>query len=240
MSGILANSILNPEPANIPAGQVYCPLTDVTVQDQYGILIPTIGGGGNIVKRVTGIDEEGQLGFLTTDANGELVAVRQYLDIDFLLIRYSWTSEGGRDLDTRTWVNDPAIDFVVGWSRGSSDAYITWGGDNTGSNATEAVLVDFKKVLEDYPTQEEISVRTGAFWYSSRGTGDITMSMLAYKGGTMSHVGTDFVNVGGELVASLEAPRNVELQTTFPSTDGDFLGYAKYNIVDKTFTYSTP
>jgi len=233
MSGIIVGS------ADTPQEDLFFPLTSIIADDQYGIIVPTIYGD-EVVRRVTGITENGQLGFLATASDDELVVVKQFIDIDYLLVRYSWEAAGGTDLDTRTWVNDPPIDFVVGWGRGTSDAYITWGGDNTGSVATEAVLVDFKNVLATYPAQEVISVRTGAFWYGSRGTGDITMSLLAYKGGTMQQVGTDFINVGGTLIDTLTAPRNVVTQTTSASSNGDFLGYARYDILNRTFTYTAP
>jgi len=233
MSGIIVKS------SDTPAEDVLFPLTSIIGDEQYGIMAPTIDGD-EVVRRVTGITDINQLGFLANSSDDALVAVRQFIDIDFLLVRYSWTGAGGADLDTRTWVNDPPIDFVVGWARGSSDTYITWGGDNTGTNATEAILVDFTQVLEDYPTQEVISVRTGAFWYRSRGTGDVTMSLLAYKGGTMQQVGTDFINVGGTLIDTLTAPRNVVLQTQDAATNGDFLGYARYDILNRTFTYTAP
>jgi len=238
MSGILPSS----DPTSGDPARFYFPLTNVDAEDQYGVLVPTIDGE-IIIRRVTGFIAENEFGFLALAADGEKVGVTGVpgiVEIDFLLIRYTWESSGGTDLDTRTWVNDPPIDFVVGWARGASDDYITWGGDNTSPAGTEAVLVDVSKLIDDYPSQDVISVRTGAFWYGGRVSGNITVTLLAYKGGTMQRVGTDFVNVGGEETTRVDSPRNVALQTRDSASDGEFLGNAIYNITDKTFVYTSP
>ena len=66
---------------------------------------------------------------------------------DFAILRYIWTSAGGRDLDTRTYISSPARNVVVGWNKNNNDdVYLQWGGDNTGSGV-ESVLMRVKDLM---------------------------------------------------------------------------------------------
>lgn len=169
-------------------------------------------------------------------------------EFDFAVIRYNFTEEDGRDLDTRTALVDvdPAFNGRdVGYARygdggGSSgaiignnftDYFLYWGGDNMGYGV-EACLVDFKRIASAFPALSEIKVRMRAFWYSQKNSGNIQLQFETYLGGTMQHSGYDFINIGGELVTSLEVPRNVETQTS-GYIDGDDLGFLVYDIATK-------
>ena len=153
-----------------------------------------------------------------------------FQDFDFALIRYVWNSQGGKDLDTRTYITVPnRKENMVGWSRMNSDAnYLLWNNDNTGSGV-EAVLVNLKELKKDFPGQKEFKVLLRAFWYSTRASGDLTVEVNTYKGGTMSKSGYDWVNTGGTLVQNLKLKTNSPIQISSAETEGTPLAVLYYN-----------
>lgn len=130
-------------------------------------------------------------------------------NFDYAVIRYRWTPQSGLDLDTRTLIKTPnRSGNVVGWNKlGSDEGYLTWNGDNT-SDGVESVLLDIKKILQDYPNQQNIVVEMRAFWYSERLSGDVDIEFSTFSGGTMEKSGFDFINVGGVEGQSLTVNTN--------------------------------
>lgn len=156
---------------------------------------------------------------------------------DFALIRYTWTIPDGRDLDTRTAITTPARNIDVGWNRSNTDGnYLIWGGDNTSELGPEAVLVDFNKLVTDFPSITDFVIRLRTFWYGTRVTGNVGIVFQSYLGGTMQHVGTDFVNVGGTLVNQATIYINSPTQTS-SNVDGDDIGTLTYDSTSKTATF---
>lgn len=153
-----------------------------------------------------------------------------FQDFDFALIRYIWNSQGGKDLDTRTYITVPnRKENMVGWSRMNSDAsYLLWNDDNTGSGV-EAVLVNLKELKKDFPGQKEFKVLLRAFWYSTKASGDLTVEVNTYKGGTMSKSGYDWVNTGGTLVQNLKLKTNSPIQISSAEAEGTPLAVLFYN-----------
>lgn len=158
---------------------------------------------------------------------------------DYAVIRYSWTESNGRDLDTRTAVEVPGRLIDVGWNRASTDgAYLTWGGDNTSTQGPEAVLIDFNALATDYTDISEFQIRMRTFWYGTRNDGNITVTFETYLGGTMQHVGYDFVNTGGTLTGTIVSYVNSPTQNT-GNIDGDDIGTLLYDAVNKTGQFMT-
>lgn len=173
-------------------------------------------------------------------------------DSDYAVIRYIWNSTGGQDLDTRTAFSDLPDSLYnlkdIGWARSgsgghplggnyvgptSSNYYMWWSGDNTGSTGAETVLIDFKKLKTDYPTLQELTTRFRAFWYSNRNTGDISYEVTTYKGGTMSKSGFNFINTGGTLVTTYTQTVNVALSGG-TNQDGQDLGVIYFDFLTNT------
>lgn len=154
---------------------------------------------------------------------------------DFAVLRYRWDSVyGGGDLDTRTMpLNLPGQPWaIVGWAHSTyigdpANPYLQWGGDNTGSGV-EAVLLDFKKMGEDFPEVWQFRINLRAFWYSFRGGGNIELELAMYRGGRMVPQGFDFVNEGGELIETWFASRFVETQRS-SDIPGDDVGQVIYD-----------
>ena len=133
----------------------------------------------------------------------------EYQSIDSLIIRYYWTETAGRDLDTRTAVIVPERAVDVGWSRAASDdVYLEWGGDNTGIGY-EAVLIDFEQLGADFPGTGELIIRMRAFWYASRGSGDINVEFTGYTGGTMVKEEYNWRNHGDAPKIAIPASRRI-------------------------------
>lgn len=165
-------------------------------------------------------------------------------DFDFMVIRYVWATGAGIDLDSFTgfegtgtiydgvlgsrqnWVGynqnpDPSTGATGTGSRvipyGSSAPYLNWGTDNVTGSGVEAILVDIKKFKTDFPaTPNPISVKMNAVWYNTLQSGDITVEVTTYKGGTMSldAANHNFINSGGVLVNTISSPYNVGIQST--------------------------
>ena len=141
-------------------------------------------------------------------------------DIDYLVFTYGFSD--GRDLDTCTQLLTPIQEAKLGYSHSvvnnSTNIYTVWGGDNTGLGV-ETVLIDVKKLKTDFPDRDVIEFCCGAIWYAQRVSGNVTMIVNAYRGGTMSIQNYDFINTGGVLVKTFDFNEvNVSLvrATTYP------------------------
>lgn len=135
-------------------------------------------------------------------------AVVSFSEADFLVFRYLWEADAGTDLDTATELlnsNIPGVDNnAVGWNcPGNGNAAVTsllkWGGDNTGSGK-ECVWMSIKELKDKYKdTLPPVTdFMTYATWYASKGTGKASFNLIAYKGGTMTQDGYNFINTGGQ------------------------------------------
>lgn len=162
-----------------------------------------------------------------------------FQSIDSLIIRYYWAETAGRDLDTRTAIIIPQRDVDVGWSRSPSDGdYLEWGGDNTGVGY-EAVRIDFEQLGADFPDTEQLVIRMRAFWYGSRGSGDMNVEFTGYAGGTMVKEGYNWRNSGGYEERSIVVSRNVE-QSGSADLNGEELGTAVYTFASKQLEIRPP
>lgn len=133
-------------------------------------------------------------------------------DSDFLVFRYIWDSSAGTDLDSATEVvnsNIPNVDNkAVGYGcPGNAVPAVTnilkWAGDNT-SSGEECVYISIKDLRENHldVLPEVTKFMAYATWFGSKGTGNASFSLIAYKGGTMSQDGYNFVNTGGQVIYS--------------------------------------
>lgn len=136
---------------------------------------------------------------------------------DYMVFRYFWGAEDGRDLDTSTEFLNTGIpnvdDQAVGFSQnGNYNKIITgdtttepptpgllvWAGDNTQSG-NECVYINFKYLFEAYgdilPQSTQIAV--WATWYGEIKSGNMTFELTTYSGGTMVQDGKNYVNDGG-------------------------------------------
>jgi hypothetical protein len=161
---------------------------------------------------------------------------------DFITLTYEFVD--GLDLDTRTSISSPEVGIEVGWCQSlfftgsNGQIWYNWGGDNT-ATGFESVLFYINAIRPDYPT----AVLTGscrAWWYNLLVSGDITISLKAYQGGTMQYVDGQFrwENVGGVEVASLTQNANVTRNDAACIDDPDCVTGFTYDLSTNIFTWT--
>ena len=128
----------------------------------------------------------------------------ELLPADHLIITYQFDASGGIDLDTRTKINAPYSSLTLGCGFDRSDRGITWSGDNTGYGV-ESCHVD----LTAFGSRDVIKIDCKAFWHGRRNSGDMSIDVRAYKGGTISQSDFQFINNGGEETGMLSFADNV-------------------------------
>lgn len=173
---------------------------------------------------------------------------------DYAAFRYKWDELGGEDLDTRTQVIIPLVNYEVGWARDAvspnpngyileacepngygidpSEAYLLHGGDNC-DFGVETILINFQKLMEDFPDATQFIIRMRAFWYDVLASGDFSLEFETYLGGSMIHEEYDFVNSGGVAQQTLLVPRNVQLNES-SDLDGEDVAQLIFNVSTKT------
>ena len=157
-------------------------------------------------------------------------------EFDYLVVSYSWRSGNGQDLDTRTSIVEPSRNIEVGWAKDSADnEYLLWGGDNTAGEGSEAVLINTKDLINDFPNLKSVKVLLKAFWYSSVGDGRFSLNFKTYKGGTMSPDGSyNFLSVDGTLIDYF----TITCYTLSQDKNGVPLGTLDIDLVNKKSTFT--
>lgn len=136
---------------------------------------------------------------------------------DYMVFRYFWEAEAGRDLDTATEYLNTGIENVdnqpVGFFMDGNDnpiitgntttepptpGLLIWAGDNMQSG-NECVYINFKYLFEAYMDVLPQSIQIGvwASWYREIKNGNMTFEINTYSGGTMVKDGYNFINEGG-------------------------------------------
>ena len=187
--------------------------------------------------------------------------VLEFAPFDHMVVRFIYTRpDDGRDLDIMVYLNNTGTVYdgdAVGYnqlpnafkvpsnSTLDADAYLWWADDDTGvGNGTnvEGVVLG----LDNFVTNEiivgnevQVHLRTG--WFNNRGTGDVTVELQTYLGGTMSKVGTNIVNTGGTLVGTQSKLVNVVTAPTpevnqISGAHSDLVGVVTYNKITKQAT----
>jgi hypothetical protein len=167
-------------------------------------------------------------------------------NFDFLVLRYK-NNSGGTDLDTFTGFADNGLSVDINYGSntnwvgfsGPGSGYITWGGDNTSAGGVEAVLIDFKKLIDDFPSApDSIRLRLHAWWYNSRTTGAAQLELQTWLGGTVPTAsGYDFVKSDGSTVDNILLDTNVTCVRAGVSPQvncAQRLGEIIYNKITKT------
>jgi hypothetical protein len=128
---------------------------------------------------------------------------------DYLIITYQFDERGGQDLDTRTEMISPVRSgpFGYGFSQNSSsDSYILWSGDNTGSGV-ESCLIDLTQL--DGNANAIIGCAANWFRAEKRLSGNMSLDVRAYEGGSMGKNGYQFYNSGGRESGTASFRKNI-------------------------------
>lgn len=156
---------------------------------------------------------------------------------DYLLVTYEFTD--GRDLDTRTRIVSPDVGQdtqpeYLGWGVSyewpPGMAYMTWGGDNTGTGF-ESALLDVKKLRELYPDTENLVIDYRSFWYGSVGTNPVSVSATFWKGGAPEKSGYVWINPSADEEFQINSTGTVvTLFTQNRTTSGQRVATLTYNL----------
>lgn len=171
-----------------------------------------------------------------------------FAEFESAIIRFTWGNESGRDLDTVTYIKTPDFRFdAVGWTMGNAftpfgetdinACYLFWNGDNVTSVGSEAVLVNFKKLIDDYPGLDNFEILIHANWFAVKGNGQITLSFETYIGGTFDTAIEEYniINTGGTLVENISKSVTVSLQEA-GAYPGQLIGTLTYNRITNVFS----
>lgn len=152
---------------------------------------------------------------------------------EFLLIKYRWFDSSGTDLINRTYLTGTSSVFVdnlsVGFQKGSInivsgvetrvvgnylEPYIQWGGTELNFVREQHVLVDFKKLKQDFNLSSSFNVNLNAFWNGIKNSGNTEIELITYEGGSMSFNGTTFLNSGGTQKKTLKVKKTITSKTS--------------------------
>jgi hypothetical protein len=164
---------------------------------------------------------------------------------NYMVIRYKWALGAGQDFDTYTGIVNTGTTLDnkwMGWGHDfgnelpigaiAADSHIMWAGDNRQANGIESCLVNFGKIMTDYPALNTIQVKMAGSWYTSVGTGNIDIEVTTYLGGTMVKSGYDIINDGGTQVQQINFSKKVPIQGKTLAKNIDSvtnLGYITYS-----------
>lgn len=177
-----------------------------------------------------------------TVSDNTVIEVDQF---DFMTVRYQWQQGSGRDLDIKVGYENNGItadNNYVGFgffreipqnvTDPATNAYVWWASDNTDVQGIEGVLIGIKKFIDTFPASPNIiEVGLYAKWYGEAITGNFTVELVTYLGGTMSLSGTDFINTGGT-----PKPANI-INVTIPKlSQHSKIAVLKYNKTAKKAT----
>ncbi len=121
---------------------------------------------------------------------------------DWLIYRVYFDSSDGADMDMSAILTSPSLSGNPSQggfcSQGmpnlkydnfnEADKYIMWSGDNTNQGGLESILINIKKIKQDFPASGgKVTLRFRAGWYGSRwvGQGNLAIKAEAYRGDNM-------------------------------------------------------
>jgi hypothetical protein len=130
-----------------------------------------------------------------------------FLPADYIIITYQFDASGGTDLDTRTRLISPEKGNELGFCKKSESKGLYWSLDNKGYGV-ESIYIDVTQFNEN----DVVEVLCKAWWYSERNSGEMSLDIRAYKGGTMRKENFQFINDGGEQVGNvISFPHKINL-----------------------------
>lgn len=149
---------------------------------------------------------------------------------DYMVVKFTYEKPtDGSDLDIMIAYADTGTIYdgnAVGFGQGTTDnikiplnttpdadAYLWWANDDNASPAgtcVEAVVIGVKNLYDNETgVSNIITIPLRVGWYGAIGTGNVTVRLITYLGGTMSQSGTDIINTGGVLVDDQSLTRQV-------------------------------
>lgn len=151
-----------------------------------------------------------------------IVEVRWASVVSFLIVSYRWTD--GRDFDLAAQIESSGIvgldDEEVGWIADqrysvsvSGKEILKHSGDVVETSGVESVSVDVKSMLAINKNLHSFVLAFRGSWYSLIESGNVTITVKLYSGGTLGGGSySDFTVTGGKEKYSLVSGRFVSFQ----------------------------
>lgn len=140
---------------------------------------------------------------------------------DYIITKFGFLSTGGQDLDIfASLITPETIEYPLSSPLGyctSSSSYnntqfIRWSGDNT-EYGLESILINVKNYKDYFNTNNEISMRMAAQWYSSREDGNMNLEIVSYSGGAVTLSGFEFICTGEKISEIILPAKNITLRS---------------------------
>jgi hypothetical protein len=171
-------------------------------KDAYWAFIPELEGVSGVGETVQEAKQSMLEGLSLQQELGNL-SKQEYI------ITYHFDRSSGLDLDTKTEITSPRNIGPLGFfHRGNinkAKPHLIWSQDNTGYGV-ESCLID----LTQFGANDLVSAECSAVWYSNRLSGDMSLDVKAYEGGTMSLSNFQWSNTGGRQTAETSFEGNVK------------------------------
>jgi len=174
---------------------------------------------------------------------------------DHMVVNFKYTKPAdGTDLDLMVYYDntDSVYDLdAVGYNQApnsvkvptdataDADSYLWWANDDVSApigECIESVVIGIKNFTDNVvSTGSTVEIALRAGWFGSINSGDVTVELVTYLGGTMSQVGTSIINTGGVEVNNASKLVNVTSccsQVTL--VHSNLLGTVIYNKTSKT------
>ncbi len=143
---------------------------------------------------------------------------------NYFVLKFTWQNNDV-DIGVRFFGNGTSFDSKpVGYGMGyntvvhNSQTLLQWGGDATGGQG-ETVFFNAPVIDNDATLPRYIKMEAWATWWTSSRMGDpVKLTISAYLGGTMVQSGTNFNNIGGELLYEEGSTRYLNSATNATSS----------------------
>ena len=178
-------------------------------------------------------------------------------DFDYMVVEYFFND--GNDMDTMTYISNPAImnnDFGSGlpgdyvgtcafagapsqFPNNGPTPYLIYGGDNTGIG-TEAILFDLNEYKNQRPSDTDVELTFTSTWYGTTGSTPVIMRSTMWKGGTPIQDGYTFINSTATATKMIESDGTIITSNTQNCEEFQQVAKFEFNIQSHNGYFSNP
>ena len=158
---------------------------------------------------------------------------------DWLIYRVYFDPSDGADMDMSAILTSPSLPGNLSQggfcSQGmpnlknntfnEADQYIMWSGDNTNTGGLESILINIKKIKQDFPASGgKVTLRFKAGWFGSRlvGDGNLAIKAEAYRGNNMIKDRPNYNWLPGLGTTKIGEAIFPKVRARYPKPDGSY------------------
>lgn len=158
---------------------------------------------------------------------------------DWLIYRVYFEASDGADMDMSAILTSPSLSANI--SRGGycsqgmpnlkydtfneASQYVMWSGDNTNQGGLESILINIKKIKQDFPASGgKVTLRFKAGWFGSRfvGDGNLAIKAEAYRGNNMIKDRPNYNWLPGLGTTKIGEAIFPKVRARYPKPDGSY------------------